>query len=257
MFSFLHPRPELRLGVELSGQTWTGVLVDAQGLVQQRRQLPAPPEGERFETLRSLLQHFPLPQCHIVLSLPPEYHWKVWQLESRDAVNIRNQSERWLPYCSADASYAWHALGPKNTLIGAYPSELLFPLNAAVVSLKARSVAWEIPDMACLRTLTQAGLPGALVDLRADHLRIAAASEGEYYSFLNYRTNSQELDLLQHVERFVHYLKNRGKEVPEWLLVNVPPAQLPGWACRPLHSDYLAIELAHSPPGPHQFRIPR
>lgn len=133
MFSFLQSRPQFRLGVELGNQNWVGVMIDPQGVPQQRHRQPAPSVTGRPDALRALLQHFPLKQCNLVLSVPQEYNFKTWELESRDAINIRNQSERWLPYNSSEACCAWHALGPKNTLIAHYPTELLQPLHDAVV----------------------------------------------------------------------------------------------------------------------------
>ncbi len=126
-------------------------------------------------------------------------------------------------------------------------------MNDVVRSLGARSLAWEIPEMACLRTLTQVGLPLALLDLSPDRLRLVAAAEGEFCSLLHYRTDRKEIDLSAHVSRFVDYLKVKRQTVPCALLTNVEPHQIPGWECRQLPSDYLAIALAQSPPGPHQF----
>ena len=82
MFSFLQSRPEFRLGVELGHQNWVGV-IDPQGVPQQRHRQPAPSVTGRPDALRSSLPHFPLKQCNQVLSVPQEYHYKTWELESR------------------------------------------------------------------------------------------------------------------------------------------------------------------------------
>ena len=259
MFAFLRPRSSSRLGVYLGNQSWEAVLLDESGAVRQRHAQAAPVEKDWTEVLQALLRRFPVESCRVVLTLPGGPWWKVcdWdasRLGAPDLLKVRYESERWLPYSSAEASFGWHVLDAQKTLVTALPSEMLMPLQAAVQGLKPLSQAWEVPQMSLLRRLTREGLPSALLDVTESEVRIGLAAEGEFSAWLRARQESSDSQLVDYIESFLNYLKSVGKAEPRTAITNVP-SLLKGWECRPLPADYLAVEVALSPEGTHQIRL--
>ena len=261
MFSFLRASPVYRLGVELGSQGLVGVMLDDQGKVVQRREAFGSTEwNDLSEILTKLLSHFPVQDCYLVMSLTQGYNLKVADLESRDPQAVRYEAERWLPYGTEEASLAWHALGPKSTLIMAYPTEFLNRLAGMLRPLKARSLAWEIREMVYARTLHQTGTPAGLVELSSDWLRLATACEGWFSSVSQYLTADTKVDVNHHVARMIDYQRVRWKSLPpphSWWAnaAALKSLQVEGLEVLPLPEDFVAVALANSPAGPHQFRL--
>ena len=259
MFSFLRGTPSYRLGLDLRSQSIVAVMLDHQGVVQQRREGSGSTEfTDLAEMLPQLLSHFPIQQCEVVMSLTPGYNFKVADLKSREPLEVRYEAERWLPYNTCEASFAWHALGSASTLTMAYPTELLNRLANMLRPLRPRSLAWEIREMVYARTLNQAGLPAALAELSSDWLRLAFASEEEFYSVSHYLTADKEVNLAYAVERLLDYRQVRRKPPPQSLWVNAAAQkalQKVDLELLPLSENFVAVGLANSPAGTHQFTL--
>lgn len=261
MFSLLRAPSGFRLGLELGSQGLLAVMLDQQGVVAQRREAVGPTESDGLtEMLNDLLGHFPIKRCQVVMSLAQGYNIKVADLESREPDAIRFEAERWLPYQTQEASFAWHALGPRSTFVMAYPRELLKRLAGMLRPMRARSLAWEIREMVHVRTLHKAGLPAGLVELSSDWLRMAIASEGGFYTVSHYLPTDTEVNLSRHVERLLDFHRVRWKSLPQpqSLWVNAAARKSldrVGLELLPLAEDFVAIGLANSPAGPHQFRV--
>lgn len=259
MFAFLKSGQEFRLGLEIESDRWVAVMLDGQGEVQERREVPASQEVTA-SALKELLSGFPLKQCQLVMSLPyGAYNCKTVDSVLNDQKSVGFEAERWLPYQISEACFAWHPLPQGATFVTAYPDESLVKLSQLLKPLGLRSVAWEAREMVYWRTLEQAGLPGLLLDLVPNHwFRIASAAQEHFYFVGLALTGTEKITFQEQLQRVLDYLTSRRRMIPEYLWVHAPSERLADfsdWDCRQLPPDFMAIGLAQSPPGRHQLRL--
>ncbi len=247
------------MGLEIGSDRWLAVLVDGRGQVRERRELAAPPEMSG-PALKDLLSAFPLKQCHLVMSLPHgSSHCRRAESVLTDQASVAFEAERWLPYQSSEARFAWHPLPQGGTFVMAYPDELLEKLSRLLKPLGLRSLAWEAREMVYWRTLEQSGLPGLLLDLVPEHwFRIAAAAQEYFHNVGLPLFGSQEMPIKEKLQRVLDYLSLRRRPIPEYFWVHAPShglREFSDWDCRPLPPDFMATGLAQSPLGRHRFSL--
>ncbi|MBS2036004.1 hypothetical protein JST97_13530 [bacterium] len=244
MFGFFR-KAEARYQIGLVARTddYLAIMLDPQGIIQQRRSGP---------DLKALLAEFPLKQSEVVVGLKVrQYNFRVCDLDSRTPRDIQYEAGRWLAYDVRDASLAWHALGPRRTLIACCPRETLQECWSEFEPLGAARVSWEILELAQLRLLHQNGLPGILLDLNQQCLWMAAACEGNFMGIC--RPLEHILDMNRELEFQIGLTRSQSMPEPAYVLTNLSLEGSCGYPLRPLPEDYLAVGLSQSPQGPHRF----
>lgn len=256
MFGFLRSKKTTppHLGVELGLEKFVAVMLDSEHHILSRQEQDPPEQDHQLEEcIRSLLANISVKDCHLVVSLTQDYHISAVDLPDLTPEAIRTKASSYLPYDAEDATFSWQPLGEKRALVVAYPRELLELLSRIFISLNPLSLYFEAPEVAQVRLLEDAGLPGGLISASGDTLMGTMASETDV---LIIRQNRSLLGLEHFCTIVLDTWKARGQKEPRHLLTDARQdymERITGLECLELPKDCVPIYLAQSTPGPHRY----
>ena len=254
MFAFLLPAKPQCVGIEVGINKLVAVVLDEKRNLLSRQELACPASQDLIPVLQTLVSQSVKKTSSLVMSLPFEYHIKAIDLPEVTPAAIRLEAERYLPYQVDEARFGYCKMSQTRAVVVSCPVDVLLGLAAAIRPFRPRTVAFEAPEMAHLRILGRAGLPGGVLEVHGPWLRATAFSGQEFTTFFQELTAQNTAEVC--IDRFLGTLDFLKRPRPGYFLTNLSCQWLTGLTrveSRALGPDDVAAELALSPPGPHRF----